>query len=96
MPFKVAPYSFLKSGKHMFQTENLVALIICYKNETNCLVYNSFFRIRNCYEKVRNCGCYGNNDVSKWLLICGKTSLIRKKTLVTPFFILLEVFFAYE
>ena len=21
---KVAPYSFLKSGKHMFQTENLV------------------------------------------------------------------------
>ena len=22
--FKVAPYSFLKSGKHMFQTENLV------------------------------------------------------------------------
>ena len=22
--FKVAPYNFLKSGKHMFQTENLV------------------------------------------------------------------------
>ena len=36
----------------------------------NCLVYNSFLRIRNCNEKVRNCSCYGNNDVSKWLLIC--------------------------
>ena len=24
LSFKVAPYSFLKSGKHMFQTQNLV------------------------------------------------------------------------
>jgi hypothetical protein len=33
---------------------------------------------RKLQQKMRNHGCYGNNDVSKCLLICIKINLIEK------------------
>ncbi len=36
-------------------------------------------RIGNRTEKLRNRGCYGNSDVSKWQIICVLCTLTQKK-----------------
>ena len=67
---KEAPYSFLKSRKHTFQIQKLLHSYFVRRIKLNVWCITAFLRIRNCNEKMRNCSCYGNNDVSKWMLIC--------------------------
>ena len=44
MKFKVAPYSFLKSGKHVFQTQNLVHWYFVRRMKLNVWYGTSFWK----------------------------------------------------
>ena len=57
----------------------ILYIYILFEEWNKLSAIEQLFENQKLNEKVRNCSCYGNKDVSKWLLICVKASLIRKK-----------------
>ena len=67
---KVAPYSFSKSGKHMFQTQNLVHWYFVRRMKLNVLYGTAFWKSETVTKKCVTVVAMVTMTFQKWLLIC--------------------------
>ena len=64
--FKVARYSFLKKMEIYDLDPYFWKIITCLKIKSTFLCKTTSKEFEFLSQKLHNCRCYGNNDVSKW------------------------------